>query len=120
MVFARETSEPLTKLIKKLDACTDKHNDCKMGSFVVFLNDSEELGKHLKEMAEKEGLKQTVLAIDNPAGPKGYNVDKNADVTVVLYTDRMVKANHSFRKGELKDKDIDLIVKDVSKILPKQ
>ncbi len=88
-----------------------------MGSFVVFLNDSEELNKQLKEMADKQGLKQTVLAIDNPAGPKGYNVDKNADVTVVLYNERNVKANHSFRKGELNDKDIDTIAKDIATMM---
>jgi hypothetical protein len=41
-------------------------------------------------------------------------------VTVVLYTDRTVKANHAFKTGELKDKDIDQIVAEVSKILPQK
>jgi hypothetical protein len=91
-----------------------------MGSFVVYLNDSEDLQKKLKAMAEKEGIKNCVLSVDNPAGPKGYEVAKDADVTVVLYTNRSVKANHAFRKGELKDKDIDAVVADVTKILPKK
>jgi hypothetical protein len=38
----------------------------------------------------------------------------------VLYTDHTVKANYAFKKGELKDKDIDAITKDVSKILPQK
>jgi hypothetical protein len=38
---------------------------------------------------------------------------------VVLYTDRTVKANHSFKKGELTDKDVDVIIGDVSKITQK-
>jgi len=119
MIFARDCSDNLTALIKKIDECTAKNKDSKMGSFVVFLSDSEELGKQLKAMAEKEGIKETVLAIDNPSGPQGYHVAKDADVTVVLYTDHTVKANHSFAKGELKEDNIGQIVSDVSKILQK-
>ena len=120
MVFAREVSPSLTKLIKKIDTCTEKHSDCKMGSFVVFLSDEEKLADQLKDVAKKESIERTVLSIDNPAGPKGYNVIQDADVTVVLYTKHTVKANYAFKKGELKDKDIDKIMGDVSKILPKE
>jgi hypothetical protein len=120
MIFARECSEPLTKLIKEIDQATAKNKDAKMGSFVVFLSDSQDLEDKLKEVAKKENLEQTVLSIDNPAGPKGYNVSKDADVTVVLYKERNVKVNRAFRKGELKDKDVEQIVKDISKIVPKE
>jgi hypothetical protein len=117
MVFARETSPELTKLIKKLDETTAKNSSKSMGSFVVFLNDKEGLDKDLAGLAEKEKISKTVLSIDNPAGPKAYNVAKDADVTVVLYVDRKVKANYAFKKGELKEGDIEKIVKDVPKIL---
>ena len=120
MIFARQTSPALTKLIKKMDEATVKNKDASMGSFVVFLNDSEKLKDELKKLANKEKLQQCILSIDNPAGPKGYNVAQDADVTVVLYTNRTVKANHVYKKGELQDKDIDQIVADVSKILPRK
>jgi hypothetical protein len=120
MIFARETSEPLTKLIKKLDAETVKNGECKMGSFVVFLNDDESMEKKLKDIVKTADLKQTVLATDVKTGPEKYNVAPEADVTVVLYTDRVVKANYTFKKGQLKDKDVDTIVSDLSKILPKK
>src|SRR5215470_5088322 len=118
MVFAREVSDPLTSLVKKIDAATAKNSDCRMGSFVVFLSDDEGLENKLKELAKKEKIDHTVLTIDNPAGPRPYNVSKDADVTVVLYTNRNVKANYAFKKGELKEADVDKIVGDVSKILP--
>ena len=89
-----------------------------MGSFVVFLNDDEKLENQLKELAKKEKLEHTVLSIDNPAGPKGYDIAKDADVTVVLYTHHSVKANYAFRKGELGPQEVQTIVNDVSKILP--
>src|SRR5215470_11164058 len=99
MIFAREVSDPLTSLVKKIDEATGKNSACKMGSFVVFLSDSEDLEKKLKDVAEAQKLEHTVLSIDNPAGPKGYDIPKEADVTVVLYTKRNVKVNHAFKKG---------------------
>jgi len=120
MIFARDASEPVTNLIKKIDTATAQHKSDKMGSFVVFLSDAEDLQGKLKTTAEKQNIKETVLSIDNPAGPKGYNVAKDAEVTVVLYTNHNVKANYAFKKGELKERDIDAIVGDISKILPKQ
>jgi hypothetical protein len=91
-----------------------------MGSFVVFLSDDEDLKGKLKELAEKEKIQKCILSIDNPAGPKGYDIAKEADVTVVLYTKRNVKANHAFRKGELNDAAIEKIIADVAKILPEK
>jgi hypothetical protein len=118
MIFAREVSDNLTSLVKKIDDATVKNSGARMGSFVVFLSDAEGLEKKLKGLAKKLDLKKTVLTIDNPAGPDGYTIPKNADVTVVLYTNRTVKANHAFKKGELKEKDVKAILADIPKIVP--
>jgi hypothetical protein len=116
MIFAREVTPEVTKLIKKIDGCTCKNEDCSMGSFVVFLSDKEGLEGQLKNLAKENDLKKIVLSIDNPAGPEKYNINKDADVTVVLYKSRVVKANYAFKKGEMTDKDVDTILGDVSKI----
>ncbi len=118
MIFAREVSDSLTSLVKKIDAETAKNKSAKMGSFVVFLTDDEKLESTLKSLATKEGIKSTVLSIDNPAGPSKYEVSKDADITVVLYNKRKVAANHAFKKGELNSKAIEAIVADIPKILP--
>lgn len=120
MIFARGVSDPLTSLVKKLDEATAKNAKAKMGSFVIFLNDEESLPDRLKALAEKEGIKKCVLAVDNgsPTGPKGYDIAKEADVTVVLYNKRKVAANYAFKKGELNTPAIDKILEDVPKILP--
>jgi hypothetical protein len=117
MVFAREVSAPVKALVKKIDVATGKNSDKKMGSFVVFCSDDEGLEKNLQTLAEKEKLEHIVLTIDTPAGPPKYKVAKDADVTVVLYVDGTVKSNYAFRKGELKDQDIDKILGDLPKIL---
>jgi hypothetical protein len=116
VIFARKPDESLTKLIKKIDEATGKNSSAMMGSYVVFLSDSQDLEGKLKAMAAQEKVKNTVLSIDNPAGPEKYNISKEADVTVLLYTGRIVKANHSF-KGTLKDADIEKITNDIPKII---
>lgn len=119
VVFARTaTDEQTTKLLKKLDAATKTNEKAEMGSYAVFLSDDDKLPDALKKMVEKEGLKNLTVTVDNPAGPEKYKISKDADVTVLLYTDHVVKANYTFKKGELKDADIESIAKDVSKIVP--
>jgi hypothetical protein len=121
MIFAREPSEELTKLVKKLDAACEKHKEAKLGSFIVFCAKSDEdLETKLKKCAKDCDLKHVVLSIDNPAGPEGYKVAKEADITVVLYVKRTAKANWAFKKGEFKEKHIDTVVDGLSKILPKE
>jgi hypothetical protein len=116
MVFAREANDTLTSLVKKIDAESTKQ---KVNSFVVFLSDDEKLGDDLKKLADKEGIKKTVLALDNVAGPKAYNVAKDAEVTVVLYNKRKVESNFAFKKGELNAQAIEKVVADIPKIAPK-
>ncbi len=120
MIFAREVSDGLTSLVKKIDAATEKNSGCRMGSFVVFCSDDEGLKKKLEDLADKEKLKRTILTIDNPAGPEGYNIAKDADVTVLLYVGQTVKINHAYRKGELTDREVNRIVSELPKILPKE
>ncbi len=121
MIFARDLSDPLASLAKKIDAATEKNNECKMGSFIVFLNDDEGIDKKLKDLADKEHLSKISLAtLSSKAGPEAYKIDKDAEVTVILYGKNKCKANYSFKKGELTESDVDKIVADVAKILPEK
>lgn len=117
VVFARSVTPAVTGLIKKIDAETVKNKKAGMGSFVVFLSSDEKLAKQLEALAAKENIKTTILSIDNPAGPGRYKIAKDADVTVLLYTDFTVKVNHAFRKDELNDKGIAQVVSNIPKIL---
>jgi hypothetical protein len=118
MIFAREVSAPLTRLVKKIDAATIANRSKRMGSFVVFLSDDEGLHDKLKALAKAEGIKQCVLSIDNAAGPKAYKVARDADVTVILYNRQNVKGNFAFKKGELNDAGIEKVIGAVGRIVP--
>ena len=118
-IFARSADDAkLQKLIVEIDAATTKNAKADMNSFVVFLSADDKLEGKLKKIAEDSKLKKIVLSIEAPEGPAKYNIAKDADVTVLLYTDHVVKANYAFEKGKISDKDISAVVADVSKILP--
>jgi hypothetical protein len=120
MIFARQATPAVAALVKKIDTATAAHKEERLCSCVVFLNDSKELPAALKEMIQKEGITTTVLAIDEPAGPTSYKIAADADVTVILYTHYTVKANYSFRKGELNAAARDAVIADLAKILTEE
>jgi len=107
----------LTGLVKQIDEATAKHRKQEMGSFVIFLDKSDEMEKKVSAFADKQGIKETVLALDNPAGPKGYDIAKEAQVTVLLYVGRQVKANFTFEKGKLTPAAVEQVMKELPKIL---
>lgn len=108
-------------MVKKLDETCDKNKDARMGSFVVVLaDDKDKMEKALKELGDKEKFKRVVLTLDSAAGPSSYKIDKDADVTVLLYVKSTVKKNFALKKGELTDAKVEDIVKDVASILPEK
>ena len=115
MIFAREVSDSLTSLVKKIDAANGANS--KLNSAVIFLSDDEKLEEKLKSFATANKIEKTFLAIDNVPGPKGYHIAKDAEVTVILYNKRTVEANFAFRKGELDTKSVEKVVGGLDKIL---
>jgi hypothetical protein len=120
VVFTREMTPPLTGLVKKLDKATAEHADAHMASFVVVLSDDQDATeKQLKDFIKKDDIQKTVLTIFDRAGPAPYHIAKDADVTVLLYRNKTVKANYAFKRGEFTDKTSEEILGDLPKILDK-
>jgi hypothetical protein len=120
----RETSDPLTSLVKKIDqrmqAAVGK-TPRQLGAYVMFLQDSDGLDQRLRGLAEKEAIRRVALGVGAP--PKDYEVANEADVTVVVYSPerrgrQQVTANFALRKGELNDGKADEIVKAIAAVLP--
>lgn len=91
-----------------------------MGSFVVVMTDDDKAEETLKKMADKEGLKKVVLTIDNPNGPPKWKIEKDADVTVILYVKNTVKETLAFEKGKLDDKAIEKVIAKLDSIKPEK
>jgi hypothetical protein len=117
MVFARSATPEIVALAKKLEEQVKAHQDAEFNACIVFCSDDTSLKGQLEEIAKKEGLKNVILAIDNPAGPKGYKIEKDADVVVLLYKDRKVISNHAYRKGEMCTDCVQKIVAEIPSIV---
>ena len=118
-VFARKIDGTLTSLVKQINEEVGKNGDKKLSAFVVFLtDDTDELAPKVEKLAEKEKIGNVPLTIGEiEAGPPSYKIDKDAEVTVMLWKKTKVVANHAFKAGELHKKQIEAIIKDIPKIL---
>lgn len=112
LIFARGVSDSQTTLLKKLDATLAQNKEVR-GLVVWLSSDDDELPEKLKGLAQKQSLKHLVLAIDKVAGPKGYNIAKEAELTIVLYDKRKVLANHSYRAGEFNVFSAPRVINDI-------
>ena len=114
-VFARKTSEPLTSLVKQIDGKIGE--DGKLKGFVVILSRKESTADDLRALARKAGIKHVPLTVHgDPAEVPDYEISREADVTVVMWSGHQVKAARGF-KGELTEEDIRAIMSDIPKVL---
>jgi hypothetical protein len=120
MIFAREASPQLVSLLGRVDAATAAHGDEALGSCAIFCNNAEELPGQLAQLAKQCNLNHIVLATFAADGPPRYKIAPDADVTILLYTHGTVKANHSFKKGELTEASIETIMADLPQILTQE
>lgn len=117
-VFARDPDDPaLEKLIVALDAAAVANEKADMYSFVVFCSNEPQLDSKLKALAQKCKLKKVVLAIDSEEGPEKYKINRNADVTILVYRDYLVNANHSYGKSQFTEKEIPTVLAEVDKLV---
>jgi hypothetical protein len=119
MLFAREVSPELTRLLKQLDAAVAAHADRRLCGCVIFCNDDPGLAGRLQSLAQAEHLGHLVLATYHSDGPPHYKIAREADVTVLLYHRVAVKFNCAFRKGELTDPASKAILAWVEQVVPK-
>jgi hypothetical protein len=117
MILARDVSEPLLRLLAKLDAACVRHSRQELGSFVVFFDAAEPLQEKLIAFAEKAMLKKLIVSAEAEKQIPEYKAAAEAEVTVFLYTRHQVKVNFAFRKGELSDAAIDDVIAALPKIL---
>jgi hypothetical protein len=127
-------------LMKKLDALAGKHQNKVFGAFVVFLSPDarnsvmdavqggvEELLKEAKArndliarlQTRAEGLQHTIVACYPSEGPKDYQINPKAEVTVVYYDRLKVMRNWAFAPGQLTPADADAIARGIEEALSK-
>lgn len=116
VVFARTLSEPLGKLLNELDAEAVARKDKGFKVWMTQLATTADLDA-LAKWSQKQGLKNVpVGAFEDADGPPAYRLNKDADVTVLLFVKEKVVVNAAFRAGELTQTDAARIRKSVGQL----
>lgn len=118
-VFARKIDGSLTSLVKQIDEQVGKNREKHLCAFVVILtDDSDDMKPRLEKLADNEKVHNVPLTIGEiSAGPPDYKIDKDAEVTVMLWKGLKVVSNHAFKSGGMQKEQIAIIMKDLPKIL---
>ena len=119
IVFARTPSEPLGKLVHRMDEQLKKHADLR-GWTTFLAADAGPLAPKVVDWSRRHSTGTVPLSIfEDEVGPPTYRLAKDADVTVLLSVKRKVVANFAFRADELDAAAIDRITLAVPKITAK-
>ena len=118
IVFARNLSDPLGKLVSRIDKSLAENKAAELRGWVTFLaEDQTALDPKVVQWSQKHAIRSVPLAIfEDTVGPPTYLLANEADVTVLLSVKQKVVANFAFRAGELNDTAIETILKTVPKI----
>jgi hypothetical protein len=118
-VFAREITDDLASLVKEIDKAVGENESKRMAAFVVLLTDDPDAAEpKLKELAKKHGIKNVPLTVfDGVSGPPRYRIAQDAEVTVLMWRQLNVKANHAFGKGQFSKDDVAKVMADTKTIL---
>jgi len=119
-VFAHSVDDNLVSLVKELDKVVAQNQDKKMASFVNLIGENkDQLKDDAKQLVETAGVENIAVVV--PAeGRRGWDALKlsdDADVTVLIFKDGKIAANHAVAPGKLNQDKIAAIVADTGKIL---
>ena len=116
IVFARKLSDPLAKLLLKFDEAVAAQPKEAMRSWMTVLGEKTASLDDLAKWSKSTGFKNLPLGVfDDADGPPSYKLNKEAEITVLLFVNKQVIGNFAFREGELNDEAI----KKISKVLEK-
>ena len=120
IVFARTLSEPLGKLLIKLDGQATAKKDDGFKVWMTQLTDTADLDP-LAKWGQKQGLKSIAIgAFEDADGPPAYVLHRDADITVLMFVREKVTANFAFKLGELNDDKIAKVLEALPKLFEKK
>ena len=115
-VVAKTPDRALAMLAKKLDDLVVFQQDKKLAAVVHFLGETnDETKEKIKEFGEELDLKRVPLAVTSDTEP--LKIDAAAEVTVMIYRGKTVKANYALAKDGLDQKTIEAIISSTESML---
>lgn len=118
-VFTRSTDANVASLLKHLDKVVIENAEQKAASFVNLLGeDADVLKGEAEKLIKKSGSKKIAVVVpkEYENGPADYKLNPDVDVTVLLFKNGQIEANHALSAKDLDGKAIAAIVSDAGKM----
>jgi hypothetical protein len=98
LIRSDKFSRPIARFMKKLDGTVTKdHKDASVVA-VWLTDDAEKTKEYLPRAQQSLSFENTALtSFSGKAGPKGWGINEDADVTVVIVSKRKVAATFGYR-----------------------
>lgn len=118
--IAAQRKMELDKLLSEIPAAKLKELTVEYVKFGARFNTEAEQRKKLVENLSKraEKLKHVVISCYPEEGPKGYDLNPKAEITVLFYERMKVIANYSYGPGAMEGKHVEEMVKRIREELP--
>lgn len=119
IIFARAMSEPLGRLVQKVDQALIDYKKEELRGWVTFLfEDQAALDGKIIQWAQKHALRNLPVGVfEDVGGPPAYRLDRETEVYVLLSVKQKVEASFAFRPGELNDEKIADVLRSLPKIV---
>jgi hypothetical protein len=119
LVFARTVGPELEDLVKRLDSPAGRLEGFRLGVCVILLTEDEPAAvKKLRALKDRTKVQRVSLACFASARPRGYDIARETEWTVLHYTKYKVTANRAVKKGDLGKKVVDRVIADIDRIVP--
>jgi hypothetical protein len=122
IVFARGLSDPLGKLVRRLDKALEEHKAAELRAWVTFLHDDQAaFDPQVVDWARKQSVRNVPLSVfEDPDGPPSYKLSRDAEVTVLLSVKQKVVRTFAFKSGELTEERVAEVAKALAGIATRE
>lgn len=115
MIFAAKPSDGLGRLVRAVEAAAAANKGNAIGACAIVTDTSAATKQALGQLADDGNLRHVILAVIDPAKVKDYEINPDADVTVLLYSNKVVRSNFAFPAGKLDERAIADVTAEVKK-----
>lgn len=120
MIFTRKADATMAALVSKLNEQVAANSDKQLKAFINLLGSDraalEAQAKQFAGQAETSNV-PVVVPVEFQNGPENYGLNPQAEVTVILFNQSTVTANHAFAAGQFNEAAVAAILNDVPKLL---
>ena len=117
MIFARQTGEKLTRLVRELDSAVAENQEFKLRGLLTLMGDDAAVLKSVgKEIVAAAGARMVpvVIADDIQTGPLNYRLRSDVEVTIVVAKDSQVVATYDSAESQI---DLSAVMLELKQLL---